>query len=404
MSWHQGGYLAVQSVAMRHFDHRMGGIRRVFGFLLVVNLLVLAFTVVILRWHLHRAEEDAGRTAQNLTQVLDRQLSGDLQRIDLALFVLRGELARQMATGGIRDAELNAYIARLFAQFPELSSIRTANAEGRIDHGIGVQPGSAFSVSDRAYFAEARRNPKAGLLISEPVVGRISGQWVIILARRIDRLDGGFAGVAYAAITLDQFTQAMSRIDLGPHGTVTLRGGQLDIYAKYPVNKALGQMVGRRDISPTFQALFRQGRTSAVYKARGGVDGVERAFAFAKVGEHPLYIHVGLGSEDYLTRWRTVSRWSWSLAGLFTLLTSGLAWLLHRAWKRERERAREEVQELRGLLPICASCKKIRDDEGYWNQIESYVQAHSSAHFTHGICPDCAEKMLAEILRPSTEG
>lgn len=279
----------MSPVAARPSDHPAGGIRMVVGVLLVVNLLVLAFTVAILRWHLHRAEEDAGRTAQNLTQVLDRQLSGDLQRIDLALFALRGEMTRQMSTGGIRDAELNAYIARLFTQFPELSSIRTANADGRIDHGIGVQPGSAFSVADRAYFAEAQRNPKAGLLISEPVVGRISGQWVLIFARRVERPDGGFAGVAYAATTLDQFTQSMSRMDLGPHGTVTLRGGQLDIYAKYPVNKALGEVVGRRDISPTFQALFQQGRTSAVYKARGGVDGVERTFAFAKIGQHPLY-------------------------------------------------------------------------------------------------------------------
>ena len=369
----------------------------VVGVLLVVNLLVLAFTVAILRWHLHRAEEDAGRTAQNLTQVLDRQLSGDLQRIDLALFALRGEMTRQMVTGGIRDAELNAYIARLFTQFPELSSIRTANAEGRIDHGIGVQPGSTFSVVDRAYFAEAKANPKSGLLISEPVVGRISGQWVLIFARRVERPDGGFAGVAYAAITLEQFTHSMARMDLGPHGTVTLRGGQLHIYAKYPVNKALGEVVGRRDMSPTFQALFQQGRTSGVYKARGGVDGVERTFAFAKVGGHPLYIHVGLGSEDYLTRWRTVARWSWSLAGLFTLLTSGLAWMLHRAWKRERERAREEVQELRGMLPICSSCKKIRDDAGYWNQIESYVQAHSAATFTHGICPDCVLRMYPDL-------
>lgn len=378
-------------------DHRAGGIRLVVGVLLAVNLLVLAFTVAILRWHHLRAEEDAGRTAQNLTQVLNRELSGDLQRIDLALFALRAEMTRQMVSGGIRDETLNGYIARLFTQFSELSSIRTANAEGLITHGIGVKPGSAFSVADRAYFAEAKANPSSGLLISEPVVGRISGQWVVILARRIDRPDGGFVGVAYAVITLEQLTHAMSQIDLGTHGTVTLRGGQLDIYAKYPVNKALGEVVGRRDMSSTFQALFREGRTSGVYKARGGVDGVERTFAFAKVGQHPLYIHVGLGSEDYLTRWRTVARWSWSLAGLFTLLTSGLAWLLHRAWKRERERAREEVQELRGLLPICANCKQIRDDAGYWNQIESYVQAHSAATFTHGICPDCVAKMYPDL-------
>jgi hypothetical protein len=306
-------------------------------------------------------------------------------------------MARQRSAGGLRDAALNAYIARLFTQFPELSAIRTADAEGRIDHGIGVLPGSHVSVADRPYFIEARANPKAGLLISEPVVGRVSGQWVIIFARRVDGEGGGFAGVAYASIALDQFTQSMAGIDLGPGGTVTLRGRQMDLYAKYPVNKALGEVVGQRGISPRFRALLQEGRNAGVYKARGGFDGVERMFAFTLVGPHPLYLHVGLASEDYLARWRAAARWSWSMAGLFTLLTSGLAWLLHRAWKRERARDAEEVRELRGLLPICAACKKIRDDAGYWNQIESYVQAHSSAQFSHGICPDCAERMYPDF-------
>ncbi|MFC1489466.1 PAS domain S-box protein, partial [Thermodesulfobacteriota bacterium] len=51
-----------------------------------------------------------------------------------------------------------------------------------------------------------------------------------------------------------------------------------------------------------------------------------------------------------------------------------------------------EVKRLSGLLPICASCKKIRDDKGYWNQIETYIHEHSEAEFSHGICPECAKK------------
>ena len=57
-----------------------------------------------------------------------------------------------------------------------------------------------------------------------------------------------------------------------------------------------------------------------------------------------------------------------------------------------------EVKVLSGLLPICASCKKIRDDKGYWNQIESYIHKHSEVKFSHGICPDCAKKIYGEQL------
>ncbi len=61
------------------------------------------------------------------------------------------------------------------------------------------------------------------------------------------------------------------------------------------------------------------------------------------------------------------------------------------------EDALREVRTLSGLLPICASCKKIRDDTGYWNQIEEYIIKRTDAQFTHGVCPDCAQKMLDDL-------
>ncbi|WDP88452.1 MAG: PAS domain S-box protein [Desulfobacter sp.] len=56
----------------------------------------------------------------------------------------------------------------------------------------------------------------------------------------------------------------------------------------------------------------------------------------------------------------------------------------------------ENISTLSGLLPICANCKKIRDDKGYWNRIESYIQEHSDARFSHGLCPECTRKMYGD--------
>jgi len=63
---------------------------------------------------------------------------------------------------------------------------------------------------------------------------------------------------------------------------------------------------------------------------------------------------------------------------------------------RELQEALAKVKTLTGLLPICASCKKIRDDKGYWNQIEVYIRDHSEAEFSHGICPDCMKKLYPD--------
>ncbi len=74
--------------------------------------------------------------------------------------------------------------------------------------------------------------------------------------------------------------------------------------------------------------------------------------------------------------------------------------------EEERERliadlkkALSEVKTLSGLIPICASCKKIRDDSGYWKQVEEYLKEHSEMEFSHGICPDCAEKLYPEFYK-----
>jgi hypothetical protein len=57
------------------------------------------------------------------------------------------------------------------------------------------------------------------------------------------------------------------------------------------------------------------------------------------------------------------------------------------------------VKVLRGLLPICMNCKKIRDDQGYWQKLEVYIRQHSEAEFSHGLCPECAQKLYPEYLQ-----
>lgn len=63
----------------------------------------------------------------------------------------------------------------------------------------------------------------------------------------------------------------------------------------------------------------------------------------------------------------------------------------------ELQKALENVKTLKGLIPICASCKMIRDDKGFWNHVEQYISEHSTAEFTHGICPACKKRLYPQI-------
>jgi len=77
---------------------------------------------------------------------------------------------------------------------------------------------------------------------------------------------------------------------------------------------------------------------------------------------------------------------------------------LRKRIEQERRKLTLDLQDaLAGLLPICASCKKIRDDKGYWNKLEDYISEHSEAEFTHGVCPDCMKKLYGVVLEEDTD-
>ena len=85
------------------------------------------------------------------------------------------------------------------------------------------------------------------------------------------------------------------------------------------------------------------------------------------------------------------------ITALFILIAGEIGYLLG-AKIEELHTANEEIRSLQWILSICANCKKIRDDNGFWNQVETYFSTHSDLEFTHGLCGDCSDEMREEIL------
>ena len=104
---------------------------------------------------------------------------------------------------------------------------------------------------------------------------------------------------------------------------------------------------------------------------------------------------VNAGAQDYLVKGKVTGE---------TLVRSIRYAIERKKIENEKEQVIAELQEalakvklLSGFIPICASCKKIRDDTGYWQQVEAYIQKHSDAEFSHSICPDCTHKLYPEL-------
>ncbi len=261
-----------------------------------------------------------------------------IDRIDLALQAMVDELAQQQAERGSFDTpRSSAMLQRHAERLQGLASLRVADAEGRVVMGAGVVPGLNASWADRPFFPLLRDNPAAGLSISPPVLGRVSGVWLVSFARRIDRPDGGFAGLLSASVTLDTFNKLVALPDLGPNGVVALRSSDFTLVARHPplTTTPRGQ-VGNQTPPPELAALVAAGRQVGNYRSVRNADGHVRLVGFRQLPGRPFMLVVGLSEQDVLAPWHDEVQANVLQLGLFVLLSAVSGGLLWRAARQQR--------------------------------------------------------------------
>jgi diguanylate cyclase (GGDEF)-like protein/PAS domain S-box-containing protein len=300
------------------------------------NIFVFAL-IGLARYQSHTQYQDRAEvTTQNLVRALESDVAGSIRSDDLALLTVLDEYARRRAAGRVDGKGLNAWIEKLRARLPEVDAIRITDAEGILVYGTGVDPAARISLADRPHFVRLRDEPRAGLLVSRPQVSRINGRNVIVLARRIDMPGGSFGGMAFAAITLDHFVRKFAALNVGPHGAITLRDGDLNLIARFPELPGTTGAAGSRIVSNDLLAALKKNPDAGVYNADVRMDNTRRTNAYSRVNGYPLYVLVGLSTEDYLAEWHRQNRPMSLLAGLFALATILSAWLVFRTWGRKR--------------------------------------------------------------------
>ncbi len=323
----------VLSPAWRRAIFSSGLIQRVFFGLVVLNLLVIGFGVWALYLSRLKYDDSAALETRNLAQLLDQDITISLHSIDLVLQTLVSEAEQQLRNGKSGEVALDHFIARLEFITPDLAGLRISNAEGRVRLGTGVQPSALISIADRDYFLKLQKNPDLGLVVSQPVLGRIAGVWVINLARAVRRPDGDFEGLAVASVPLSRFTRDYAALATGPGDTFTLFDREQRIIVRSLNSQTDETVIGKKFNIPAQQTLLSSGRTEGSYKSVSVVDGIERVFFYRQIKGFPLSISVGRATHDYLTAWRSEIVKTTGLILLFMLSTGVLFWLIHRAWR-----------------------------------------------------------------------
>ena len=174
---------------------------------------------------------------------------------------------------------------------------------------------------------EAARQLRAnGLFIGKPVLGKVSQKWTIQLSRKVVKANGDLVGVAVASLNPDYFEQVYQGVQLGRQGTVTLVGDDLTVRARVAGGRPTG--MGNKLPERVGRAEDADGKGEGHFIRVSNLDGIERVYAYRRVGNYPLLIYVATGTEEALAEWRGLRNVTLTLTALFSLATIGAAVIL----------------------------------------------------------------------------
>lgn len=302
--------------------------------MLLINAVMISVSVVNLLDHKKRTVEQVVGMTDNLAALLELNVADSVRRIDLGLLDIVDALEGRFKDGHI-DADQVRQMLKLHEQrHPAVDAFRVSNQHGKVVWGKGITPETTVTYADRSFFEEHQRRPGENLIISEPILGRVSKIWVVALTRSYRNADGSFAGVVTAAVNLEHFTGVLSTIKLGEHGSALIRHQNSALLAHFPPVDGPAGQAGNRLVPPEFKAQLDAGSQTGIFHTANMPDGVERTYTFRRVPQTPFFVAVGMAPRDYLDDWNIELRNAMLLILGFLTATVLGAWLLRRYWQK----------------------------------------------------------------------
>lgn len=319
---------------------------------LLINLTVWFLVGMSLYQSRQGYEEHAELTTKNTAHSIALNVSGIIDKVNLSLTGIVYEIENQLSAGSIDREKLNACFRLHHSGLTELEAMRFADVNGNIMYGTSTLQGPFANIAERNYFRILRESPDAGLVISEPVIGRITKTWVIGIARRVNGPDGSFRGVAFGVMELSYFRRMFSSLDTGKDGSISLRDENLSIIACYPEAEEKISHSGNSSVSPAVFDLVKSSAGQGTYRAESKIDGMIRTVSYEKIPKYGFYVFAGQADTDYPVSWRMTEVLTVSIACLFTFFTVFTAAMTYRKRKddllymQELQKSRQRFEDI----------------------------------------------------------
>ena len=308
-----------------------------------------------------RAQRDAERSVANLSLVAEQEVASTLRTIDVSLKTV-AELIELSPARQLDAPAVGVAMKGRLKDLPFVRSISIFDADGHtVQNTTGTPVAPAITAADRDYFAVHRDDPARGLVLGTPITGRTTQQLTVPMSRRIDGLDGKFAGAVVAFVDPRAIAEVYSNVDVGAGGAIAMIRTDGTMLARFPYRE---DFIGRslRD-TPLFREHLPRSRVGIIARAR--IDGVERLYGYRMLADFPVVMFVGIEQDRILREGLPSLLVDFGVAAAFVIIIGLATMLLTRALRQQQallielsdseQHARKSETEFRALfndLPV----------------------------------------------------
>jgi PAS domain S-box-containing protein len=304
----------------------------VFSALVIVMLIGMAAALMV--YLRATALREAEHQMNNLGAVLAEQTARTMQSVELMLEMIDERLKR-LEGDRVDAAAIHAWLGTRVAALPQIKQVTVLGADGNIRFSSRHHPAPAVWLGDRPHFIRHRDVPAARLAI-DPVQGRLTGDWLIVVSRRIERPDGSFAGVIDIDLDPGYFEAVYKSATVTDGAAITLLRDDATVLARYPRGGAqIGQQLTDSTVFRQLDALDKDGTIHAISRFSGDA----RIFAPRRVAGYPLVVNPSISEVVILAKWRRQAGFIGAAAVAATVAIILLMILLRASEARSRRQA-----------------------------------------------------------------
>jgi diguanylate cyclase (GGDEF)-like protein/PAS domain S-box-containing protein len=290
---------------------------------IIFALVMTACVLGVMAWKALDAKKTAlasgGSDIQNLAHSLAEHASHTMQAVDIAM----AGMVDLLKYRNPEPDRFNRYLADTAKTLPQLRGIGVADAKGYwIYSSLPDMP--SHTISDRSYFAYHRDTPDSAIRISEPMQSRVDGQSsMIVLSKRITKLDGSFGGVVASAIDKDYFNGFYRTFQLGPDGGISLIRNDGTLLMRWPASDRSANL-SKTDL---FTKHLKQS-PAGYYKITSPFDGIVKHLGYEQTSNYPMVVTVAMSEDWLLSEWWKGLRTDAIVAGVLLCMILMLAAVL----------------------------------------------------------------------------